>query len=170
MLFFESTPALFCCDDCVVRSASTQWDLICAACREGQRVIRGGTTNASPADVLTTDACSREEQTQRDGSGTSAAAESPKVACSIKTQLMPLEEEKISEKAAEPAKADATETVTHCDFCPLRGEMFVLLLLQYLKRSKKQLTVFCSNSSAAVEARNQVFAFQLLAVVTSPLA
>lgn len=139
-----------------LRCASKQWDVICAACREGQRALHR-LPQVEPPSRFSTGRSTHEEQKQNKGLDAASVAEEKKEFPSIRAVTPPSTQTVVSGQAS--CNANPAEPVVRCDFCPLRGEMLVLLLLQFLKRSEKQLVVFCNNAPIAVESRNQVLSF-----------
>ncbi|KAL8440703.1 hypothetical protein Emag_007807 [Eimeria magna] len=139
------------------RSAAQHWDNICAACRGGQRVLSQQDQGRSPPALTLPSREVDEEAKEHEGIVTATGGTenylhylSEMGAEGTTSRSMALHE-----VVEEPFAAEASNS--WCDFCPLRAEMLVLVLLQHLRRSDKHLSVFCNNSAMLVEARDQAF-------------
>lgn len=141
------------------RRAANQWDLICVACREGQGgPVKPLSSEGFPNTFL--DSATNSNNTANSSTSLTSVGKSDGA---LATMSAPSIATPAASAAAnfEPktgnSSAEAQACQKFCDFCPLRGEMFVFLLLQHLKRSDNQAEVFCNNAPAIIEARNQVF-------------
>ncbi|KAL8272480.1 hypothetical protein Esti_003603 [Eimeria stiedai] len=120
-----------------IQSAARQWDNICAACRKGQEALLQQDQGKSPRAPMLP--CREADEANKEHGGIFTA-----------TGGTYDDAQYVSEVSSKMAAPQGVSPGTHsaetlwCDFCPLRAEMLVLVLLQHLRKSDKHLSAFDS--------------------------